>query len=564
MKDKEAEYRELFLLEALENFEELNKLFIELEKDPSSKSAINAIFRIVHTLKGNAMGMGLDAIAELTHVMEDIMGAIKNGEVELVSELSNSLFRANDKLGNLIDAVKTGEKVSYVGIKTKLAIYLKNNRKEAEQETNSESERVEQPVAEQNQSEDERSITFADVIQIPVKKMDELINLVGELVIEKDRLMTTGQVNGKRSSEFETLQRITSNLQYSIMNARMVQVGFLFNKFHRIVRDAANIESKSVELVLKGTEIEIDRNVLKIISNSMIHLVRNAVGHGIESAEDRLQKGKEQSGTITLSARYEKDNVVISVSDDGGGIDHESIRKKIVEKGLVAPDVAKQLSDQDVTNYIFEAGFSNADKVTEISGRGVGMDVVKKAAESVGGQVTLESEIGKGSTINLIVPSSLALKGALLFELASQEYAIALSFAEAVISLKKHQIHKLSGGLIAQYQDKSISIVFLKDLINLPRLADIAEKDKLFETFDQLEDDVEIPVIVVTNQGRITGLAIDRLLQQKEIMEKPLPRPLDQSKLLGGTTILGNGTVCPVIDVTAISDVLFKNFTQRV
>ncbi|MEM9325110.1 MAG: chemotaxis protein CheA [Bacteroidota bacterium] len=582
MNSKESEYRQLFLLEATENFEELNKQFISLEKKPDDKHAINSIFRIVHTLKGNAMGMGFEAIGNLAHVMEDVMGEIKNGKLDLNSGLFESLFRANDKLGDLIKAIETGKKVSYLGIKTKLEILLKNNREdatgqeeeaepevheapteiEADGESSGETDSEADDAQEQEEEDSQQSITFADVIQIPVKKMDELMNLIGQLIIERDRLIAkTSNQNGNRS-EFESLQRISSNLQYSIMNARMVQVGFLFNKFHRIVRDAANMEGKRVDLLLKGTEVEIDRNILKIMSDAMIHLARNAVGHGIEGAEVRAQRGKPERGTITMDARYERDNVVIMVSDDGNGIDPSVLRRKVVEKGMMTKDVADSLGDEDIIMQIFEPGFSNADKVTEISGRGVGMDVVKKAVESIGGQVTVDSTPGSGTTVNLHLPSSLALKGALLFEVEEQEYAVALSYTEAVISLKKKDIHKLSTGLMSKYLEETISVVFLGDLIRMQRLSDIQERGILHASFDELPEDASLDVIVVSYGGRLTGLVIDKLLHQQEIMEKGLPRPLEKTKLLSGTTILGNGNVCPVLDVAAVSDLLFRHMAH--
>ncbi len=568
MKSKESEYKELFLVEALENFEELNKLFIDLEKEHSNKSAINSIFRITHTLKGNAMGMGFSGIADLSHVMEDIMGAVKNGEIVLTRQIFETLFKANDKLGELINAINTGKKVSYLGLKTKLAVILRE-AKESEPAGQKDTPEVQPAQVEEGEEgagtdvviKDDvmPEIAFADVIQIPVKKMDELMNLVGQLIIERDRLMALSGNDGRRTSEFESLQRISSNLQFGIMNARMVQMGFLFNKFHRIVRDAAAIEKKNVSLSLKGTEVEIDRNILKTMSDSLIHLVRNAVSHGIESAGTRKAAGKPEGGSITLNATYEKDRVNIMISDDGKGIDAAIIRKKIVEKGMVTSEVARALSDEDVLMYVFEPGFSSAEKVTEISGRGVGMDVVKRTVESMGGQVKIETETGKGTTITLMLPSSLALKGALLFELDGQEYAIALSYTEAVISLKKNEIHKIGDGLMAQYLDSTISIVFLKDLTRMEDLSEISRKGALHKTFSSISEDEHLDVIIVSYSGKQTGIVIDRLLQRKEIIEKTLPKPLDKIKLLSGTTILGNGNVCPVIDVTAVVDLLYKN-----
>ncbi|MFT7282761.1 MAG: two-component system chemotaxis sensor kinase CheA, partial [Cyclobacteriaceae bacterium] len=327
MNSKEAEYRELFLSEALENFESLNNLFINLEKDTKDKRSVAEIFRITHTLKGNAMGMGFKQIGELAHVIEDIMDAIKSGKIQLNESLFQQMFRANDKLGELINAIGSDKRVSYIGLKTKLEVLL---RTEIELSTptpvvpipQKEEAQVAKPKAVEEQFDDatladqmgeevveaevveesSTEITFAEVIQIPVKKMDELMNLVGELLIERDRLITRHEEHGGSRNEFEGLKRITSNLHYGIMNARMVQVGFLFNKFHRIARDAAFVEKKEVTLRLEGTEVEIDRNILKIMSDSLVHLVRNAIGHGIEKPEDRKKANKPTEGIVTLTA----------------------------------------------------------------------------------------------------------------------------------------------------------------------------------------------------------------------------------------------------------------------
>ncbi|WP_370086823.1 chemotaxis protein CheA [Ekhidna sp.] len=567
MKSKEEEYRQLFLTEALENFEELNRLFVDLEKDHTNKKVIANIFRIVHTLKGNAMGMGYDKIADLTHTVEDVFGAIKSGEISPDKDLVDSLFRANDKIGGLINAITTDQRVSYLGIKTKLAVYLKNAREEGDGEGSPQ----EQPPAETETKSEEvveeesgTEIKFADVIQIPVRKMDELLNMVGELVIERDRLISLFGAEGKSTLEFERLKRISSNLHYGIMNVRMVQMGFLFNKFHRVLRDAASTENKKVELVLKGTEVEIDRNILKIISDSLVHLVRNAVGHGIESAEERKDSGKDATAKVTLAAKLEKDNVVLTISDDGKGIDTAKIKEKIVRQKMVTEEVANSLADKEIIRYIFEPGFSSADKVTEISGRGVGMDVVKKAVESIGGQVLVDTVLGQGTSIHLLLPSSLALKGALLFEVENQDYAIPLTYIDSVTYLKKDELHQVADSLMIDYNDQSIPVIFLKSLLAIKNLSDINQRFLANDNLENISDSDQLNVIVTTHSGRLLGIVVDRLNRQKEIIEKKLPKPLDSSKLLSGSTILGSGNVCPVLDVASIMDILFQSATKSI
>lgn len=586
MESKESEYKELFYVEASDNHEELNRLFTVLEKNHHDQNAIDSIFRIVHTLKGNAMGLGLDDISNLSHVMEDIMGHVKNQDIQLEVEIINNLYKANDKLGELIQAVKTQNKVSYLGIKTKLAVYLKNQiSKEKISQEKSEEKKKDKKAVELSDAESQRkkdllayvetdiegedydatankeessAISFTDVIQIPIKKMDDMVNLIGQLIIERDKLITEQQKEGLRSSKYEVLQRISSNLQYSIMNARMMPIGFLFNKFHRIIRDVSVAEEKEVNLILKGTDVEIDRNILKIMSDSLIHLVRNSIGHGIETPEIRTSNGKNKIGSLTLSASYEKDNVAIQVTDDGNGIDPDKIKKKLISKKMVSSEAAEKLSDDEIIMYIFEPGFSNAEKVTGLSGRGVGMDVVKQATESIGGHVTVDTEVGKHTTIKLLLPTSLSLKRALLFEVNKQEYAIALVYIEAVLKSPKRNVHKLNGGLIMDYQQSTISLVFLNDLLKEKDLENIFKNKVFYEAYDKIEKDSELEIIIVNHSGKQTGIIVDNLLLQKEIIEKPLEKPIDKVKFLTGTTILGNGKVCPVLDIAYITNLIYK------
>lgn len=559
MNNKELEYKEMFLAEALDNYEELNKLFVVLEKNNSDNQAIDSIFRITHTLKGNAMGLGFEQIADLGHIMESVFSEIKKGTIKIDAELFNNLYKANDKLGQLLEAINSGTKVSYKGIRTKLEVYLKNNSIDSPEENPNESAEAfneeNEPLFEENDNsilenleEEQSKISFSDQVSIPVRKLDNLLNLVGELIIEKDSLMATGQ----SSSEYSRLHRITSDLQYSVMDVRLVQIGFMFNKFHRVLRDVATIENKEVELVLEGTEIEIDRNILKVISDSMVHLVRNAVSHGIEKPDERIAKGKNEIGKVTLSARNAKDTVFIDVTDDGAGIDVDIIRDKAIKKSIISKEFAQQMTEEEVIMCIFEPGFSNAETITEVSGRGVGMDVVKRAVESIGGRVHVKTTLGKGSSITLSLPSSMAVKGALLFEMENQEYAIPLAYTESVVSLLKKDIHKVSGGLMASYLDKTLSIIFLNDLYHQQN------EINYHKTFNLLNNQDKLDVLVVSYEGKYIGFVVDKLLQQKEIVEKTLSKPLDVIPLFSGVTILGNGSVCLVLDVAGIINTFLK------
>ncbi len=600
---REEEYKEMFYAEAFEQHEELDTLFTALEKKPEDKVVIDTIFRVTHTLKGNAMGLGFVEIAELAHVMEDIFSEVKSKKIELTKDLFTNLFKACDKMGELINALKTGKRVSYKGIRTKLNVYLKtvtgasvdydiNSQSIDNQTTNSPTETaaliqgshtkndttaqakniilentgIKIVGAKENEEPEHKEetntgakIAFSDQVQVPIKKLDDLLNLVGELIIEKDTLIAKSIERGSRGGEYARLHRITSDLQYGVMDVRLIQIGFMFNKFNRIIRDVASIENKKVTLKLEGTENEIDRNILKIMSDSLVHLVRNSVSHGIELPEERVAKGKPEEGVITLSATNEKDTVIIKVSDDGNGINHDVIVAKAIEKGIVSNAFAQQMSKNDILMLIFEPGFSNVEKITEVSGRGVGMDVVKRATESIGGKISVSTEIGKGTTVSLSLPSSMSVKGALLFEMDNQEFAVPLSYTEAVISLRKKDIHKINRGLMASYLDKTISVVFINDLFKLDKIHQISENGHLHESFNKIKNpEHKMDVLVVSYNNKYVGFVVDKLLQQKEIVEKTLANPLDNVALFSGATILGNGNVCMVLDIASILKNLFK------
>lgn len=604
---KENEYKELFLAEALDNHEELNRLITELEKKPEDQGAINAIFRITHTLKGNAAGMGFASIAELAHTLETLFGEVREQKITLSTDIFTALFKAIDTLGALIDSLKDGSKVSYKGIRTKLEVICKQasssgeatpeaakpaenptkkpgrskktttkkvstgriaGKKNTEEQTAPAKEIEEKKIDVVDQPEKERSedippeasenkIVFSDLVQVPVRKLDNLLNLVGELIIERDRMIAShADLHG--ANEYARLNRISSDLQYSVMDVRLVQVGFLFNKFHRVVRDAATLEKKQVVLKLEGTDTEIDRNILQIISDSLIHLIRNSIAHGIELPDKRKQAGKSTEGTITLRASNENDGILIEILDDGQGVDIARVRSRGIERGLITEEQAGHLTDEETIMLIFEPGFSTTEQINAISGRGVGMDVVKKALDSVGGKVLVQSKSGEGTRIRLSLPASMAVKGTLLFEANQTEYAIPLSYTEAVVSLHRSDIHKVGKGLIATYLGKTISIVFLKDIFELSEHRDFHRSSMLYKSLDQLHPEDQLDVVIVSYGSRTVGFVVDKLLQQKEIVEKPLTKPIDGVQFISGVTILGNGNVCLVLHVPAIVSFVFQ------
>lgn len=590
---KEDELKELFLAEAQEQQEQLNRLFTALEKQPQDQKLIEQIFRITHTLKANAAGLGFQDLAAMAHLVEDIFSAAKAEKVVIDEALFNDLFRANDMQMALIQHIRdsSSEKPRFRGIKTKLEVFLRNLYKKEEpvpeitspetviipgmapvphQEKTKEESPKEQAakelVVQEERTVDQmpvaESITFSDSIYIPIKKLDDLMNLVGELLIEKDRIINLGlRQQIAQRNEYTRLQRISSDLQYAVMDVRLVQVGVLFNKFHRIVRDVASTEGKQVNLVLEGTDNEIDRNILQIISDSLVHLVRNAISHGIEPEDERIKAGKPARGTLTLSAQNIKEEVLIRIQDDGRGLQIENIRKKAVEKGFMSADEAAKADEESLIQLIFEAGFSSKSEVTDISGRGVGMDVVRKAVDAVGGKIDIQTVPLKGTVITLTLPSSMAVKGALLFGLGQHTYAVPLSYTSAVTSFYKKDLHRVSQGLVADYLGKTIGIVFLQDLFALPNLQALQQEGVLQQRYEGLPPEQKLDVVLISYNHREIGLVVDKLYQQKEIVEKPLGYFFKNTPFISGATILGDGQVCLVLDAPFLMNTLFK--TQK-
>lgn len=573
MSNKEKEYKELFISEAHSNLEELNKLLTLLEQNQQDKRSVDAIFRIIHTLKGNAAGMGFDSIAKFAHVLEDLFELIKDKKLIPDEETFTILYRSFDILSELTTALdEPAKNVRYRGVQRKLELLIEKqagtntpitNSKVIEEEKKEEEAKPEVRATdpetalphpsqseekEEEESEGSKKIIFSDLVQVPVEKLDNLLNLVGELLIERDRLMTGALETGVSRNEYSRLNRISSDLQYSVMDVRLVQVGFLFNKFHRVVRDAAKYEQKEVELIIEGSDTEIDRNILQIISDSLIHLIRNAVGHGIESPEERLKAGKKSKGHLTLSARNEREGVLIEIRDDGKGLDLAGITKKIIEKGWMNPLQAVKLSEEEIISFIFQPGFSTSEQVSDISGRGVGMDVVKQALDSIGGNIKVNTAKGSGTTFSLSLPSSMAVKSTLLFEIQDTQYAIPLSYTESVLSVPRHEIKKMQKRMMISHLDKTIEIIPLKDLLFL-------DGNKSAAGGEATE---KLNIIIVQYSGRTVGFIVDKLLQQKEIVEKPLKKPVDKVNYISGVTIMGNGNVCLVVNVPQILQGLFN------
>ncbi len=387
----------------------------------------------------------------------------------------------------------------------------------------------------------------ARTVRVDIEKLDALMNQVSELIIAKNSLVSISTTEGNNGSQgfesqsfheqIEYLERITTNLHESVMKVRMVPIETTVNKFPRMIRDLSRKLDKPMNLIMSGEETELDRTVVDQIGDPLQHLLRNSADHGIEDVELRKQRGKPEEGKIELNAYQEGNNVIIVVKDDGGGIDTESVKKKAIERGLVTEDAADDLTDKEIIDFLFMPSFSMAKKITDISGRGVGLDVVKSNIEALGGDVEVKSEYGLGSKFTVRLPLTLAIIQALMVEIRDEKYAIALGSIQ--------NIENISVDDIKYVQAKEV--IHLRGLV-IP----LIRLDELLDSEPKESEDNYLTVVVVKKGDNYAGLVVDNLMGQQEIVIKSLGKTIDNNKIINGATILGDGEVALIIDVNAL------------
>lgn len=375
-------------------------------------------------------------------------------------------------------------------------------------------------------------------VRVDIDRLDNLMNLVSELIIIKTRMDDlSGNSTGENMTEaIEYLERITTNLHDAVMKVRMVPIERVFNRFPRLVRDLSKELGKEIDLLMSGEETEVDRTVIDEIGDPLIHLIRNSIDHGIELPNERINIGKPEVGTVVLKSYPDGNNVVIEVEDDGKGIDHNLVKKKAIEKGILDEREAENLSIEDSINLLFAAGFSTSEVVSDVSGRGVGLDVVKSKIESINGNIEVESAKDKGTKFIIRIPLTLAIIQALLIRLNDEIYAIPLSSITEITNITNEQIRDVQGQEIVLYRGKTLPIIRLKEILQI-------------ENSDENE---ELVVVVVKKGDKQAGLIVDSLIGQQEIVIKSLGKYLSIVKHLTGATILGNGNISLIIDVNSL------------
>ncbi|MCR5756511.1 MAG: chemotaxis protein CheA [Selenomonas sp.] len=375
-------------------------------------------------------------------------------------------------------------------------------------------------------------------VRVDIDKLDTLMNLMGELVINKVRLEQIGQAHrlGELTETLEQMDRVTTDLQNIVMKVRMVPVSAVFNRFPRMVRDVSKELNKEINLTIEGEETELDRTVIDEIGDPIMHLLRNSLDHGVEHPDEREAKGKPRTGEVGLIARHEGNNVVIMVTDDGKGIDASKIRKKAVEKGMISQEDADKLDDADAVRLVFLPGFSTAEKITDISGRGVGMDVVRSKIESLSGHVDVETKIDEGSVFKIKLPLTLAIIQAMLVKVQEEIYAIPLGSIDSTINIQPTDIKTVRNREVIVLRGEIIPIIRMEETLQIPHVKD---SDEIF--------------VVVVHAGEAkAGIVVDNLIGQQEIVIKTLGNLFTGLKMFSGATVLGDGRVALILDVATM------------
>jgi len=373
-------------------------------------------------------------------------------------------------------------------------------------------------------------------VRVKMDRLDDLLDTVGELTINKISLLEIGKrINDPKLAEaLRILDRLTSELQYNVLRIRMVPIETVFSRFPRVMRDLAKQMGKELEFQMEGLEIELDRTVIDKLGDLLVHLLRNSVDHGIEPPEEREKVGKRPVGIIRLTASQEQNRVVIKVEDDGRGIDPDRLRKKALEKGIVSAEELNAMSDSEVMNLLATPGFSTAEKVTEISGRGVGLDAVKSGVESLGGQMTIESVKGQGTKVIIRLPLTLAIILAMLVRVGNEIYAISVDPIVETISINESDIKTIGGMKFVNYRNEIVPLIYLSKVLGTS------------------EEELGSHVVIIESGQKKSGLVVEELLGQQEIVVKPLDKFLRKLQFLGGATILGSGDVALILDMNGL------------
>jgi len=557
-----AEILESFIVETREILERLGQDLLTLEKGSADKEMLNTIFRAVHTVKGTSSFLGLDQMTSLAHRFEDVLNKLRRGELVVTPPRMDVMLEAYDLLRVLLGNIEA-RRTDHVDLEPVLeklkaaadpafgtaepapaaAPPVSATPSQAPQKAAPAAEAA--PPAAKTAPDAPAEAPKADTtIRVDVARLDALMNLVGELVLGRNRL---AQIAFELSQENEghaltrelagtsaAIDFVTTELQMAVMKTRMIPVAKVFNRLPRLVRDLMKETGKQVDLQMSGEETELDKTIIEELTDPLIHIIRNAVDHGIERPEVRQAAGKPATGTVCVSAEHEGNHIVIRIADDGKGMDPAKLKARAVEKGILTEAQAREMTDHDALNLIFIPGFSMAAAVTNISGRGVGMDVVRTNISRLKGIIEIGSEVGKGSSFTIKLPLTLAIIQALLVQSGKETFSVPLGSVLEVVRVRTSDITTIHGREVIRLRDSVLPIARLERVLNVATPGERGEW---------------IYVVVVGVAEKKLGIIVDGLTGQKEVVIKSLGAYLHEVAGIAGSTILGDGKVIMILDI---------------
>lgn len=584
-----------FLVESHENLDQLDRDLVQLERDPSDRQCLASIFRTIHTIKGTSGFLGFGRLEALTHVGESLLSRLRDGKLALDAEMTSALLAMVDAIRSILASIESsgeeGERDDQDLIETLTRLQepspsgaapigellvATTNAQPADVEKALDAQQagdprhvgeilVAQGVVEPHEVADALMVQaqaessgggLSDAsIRVDVALLDKLMVLAGELVLARNQIMQLG-ARGDDNSFMATSQRlnlITTELQEGIMKTRMQPIGNVWAKFPRVVRDLSVACHKQVRIEFDGRETELDRTIIEAIKDPLTHLLRNAVDHGIEEPSVRLEKGKPPEGCVRLRAFHEGGHVNIEISDDGAGLDLEQIQAKALAKGLIRPESVNSLSEREITNLIFLPGFSTAEVVTNVSGRGVGMDVVRTNIEKIGGTIDVVTQLGAGTTFKLKIPLTLAIIPALIVTSGGQRYAIPQVSLLELVRLDpetlRTSIEYVGDAPVHRLRGRLLPLVDLSDQLGIGmRIPPRAHSD----TAEPVQESM-LTLVVLQSDGQEFGLVVESVSDTEEIVVKPLARQLKATGVYSGAAIMGDGRVALILDVRGVA-----------
>jgi len=555
----------IYLEDARGHLDALDQCLLGLERSGFDRERIAAVLGPLHTLKGNSGMIGFVAIKDYVHRLEDVFAEVESGKLPLESPVLDPMFSGATALRDAIERAGAGgaeerdllaERRVLEGLiagastslqpeSTAVAAPRPKAAPEAARPGRPEPSASATPEGAAPQATSSQYVAVkSSTVRVDFAQLDDLLNLVGELIIYRTKLQQLGRQLGdeleNRASGRELIEAIqqvagvSGQLQETVMDVRMLPIGHVFDRFPRMVRDLARAQGKEIEFIVEGEATRVDKAIIDEIGEPLVHLVRNSIDHGIETPEHRLASGKTRTGTILLSASQESNHVVITLMDDGTGIDVGRVRKKALEVGLLRSD--QTLSDREVVQLIFHHGFSTSASITEVSGRGVGLDVVLKSIERLNGLVEVETLPGIGSKFIIQLPLTLAIISVLLVESGTQVYAIPLSSVIESLKVQTSDLHQINGRDTIRVRDRIVPLVHLRELFELPG-----------------ERRPSQYVVILGRGEKRLGLVVDRLRGQQEVVIKGLDAVISGAAFgLAGATIMGDGRVVLILDVATL------------